>query len=292
MKLVHESLLASAEAVPGKEAIVDEYTSRTWAELTDDSLRFARLLQDEGLKGGDRVALYLDNTALCASAIFGVLIAGGTFTFVNPQTKAGKLAFILNNSEASFLVAETHSAAIAEAAVAVSPTVRQTFTTGAYRETIASVAPEPSDPGMASDGLAALVYTSGTTGEPKGVMLSHDALVFVIGSIAEYLRLERDDRILSILPLAFTYGLTQLLLAARLGATLRRRSSPRCRRSSRPPSRCRRTRAIRRCAASRTRQQACRRRCTKGCGASSRMPRSTACTGKPSASASATSSRS
>ena len=57
MSLVHESLLASAEELPGKEAIVDEYTARTYAELADDSLRFARVLQDAGLQGGDRVAL-------------------------------------------------------------------------------------------------------------------------------------------------------------------------------------------------------------------------------------------
>jgi acyl-CoA synthetase (AMP-forming)/AMP-acid ligase II len=112
-RLVHESLLGAAATVPGKEAIVDEYGSRAYAGLADDALRFARLLQDEGLERGDRVALYLDNTALCASAIFGVLLAGGAFTFVNPQTKAGKLSYILDNSEASFLVAEAHSAAIA-----------------------------------------------------------------------------------------------------------------------------------------------------------------------------------
>ena len=68
--------------------------------------------------------------------------------------------------------------------------------------------------------MAALVYTSGTTGDPKGVMMSHGSLVFSVDSIAEYLQLSRDDRILSILPMAFTYGLSQLLLAARLGMTL------------------------------------------------------------------------
>jgi len=109
-RLVQDSLLASAAAAPGKVAIVDEQSRCTYAELCDDSLRFARALQDAGLERGDRVALYLDNTAQCAASIFGVLMAGGAFTFINPQTKAGKLAFILNDSEARFLVAEAHSA--------------------------------------------------------------------------------------------------------------------------------------------------------------------------------------
>jgi acyl-CoA synthetase (AMP-forming)/AMP-acid ligase II len=219
-RLVHESLLASAAEVPDKPAVVDEYGSRTWAELTDDASRFARLLQDSGLERGDRVALYLDNTALCASAIFGTHLAGGVFTFINPQTKADKLAFILDDSETSFLVAEAHSAPIAEEAVGRARHVKATYTTDTFREAIASVAPEPRPVATIPNDLAILVYTSGTTGEPKGVMHSHAGLVFSVESIAEYLGLSREDRILSVLPMAFTYGLSQLLLAARLGATL------------------------------------------------------------------------
>jgi acyl-CoA synthetase (AMP-forming)/AMP-acid ligase II len=87
-------------------------------------------------------------------------------------------------------------------------------------EALAATEPWPATKEPEPDSLAALVYTSGTTGRAKGVMLSHQALVFVVGSIAEYLRLDADDRILNILPLAYTYGLSQLLLAARLGGTL------------------------------------------------------------------------
>ena len=223
MELVQDSLLASAERTPDKVAIVDEYASATYAEVRDDALRFARALQDAGLEHGDRVALYLDNTVDCAVAIFGVLLAGGAFTFVNPQTKAGKLAFILNDSGARFIVAESHSAEIADAAVAESPRVERVFTTGGdstFREAIRESAGEPADARADPAALASLVYTSGTTGEPKGVMHSHAGLVFATESIAEYLRLDEDDRILSVLPIAFTYGLSQLLLTVHLGATL------------------------------------------------------------------------
>ena len=223
MQLVQDSLLASAEKLPDKIAIVDEYSSCTYGELRDDALRFARVLQDAGLEHGDRVALYLDNTVDCAVAIFGVLLAGGSFTFVNPQTKAAKLAYILQNSGARFIVAESHSAAIAEAAVAEAPQVERIFTTGgesSFREAIGASAGDPEPAAMQPAELATLVYTSGTTGEPKGVMHSHAGLVFATESIADYLRLGEDDRILSVLPIAFTYGLSQLLLSVRLGATL------------------------------------------------------------------------
>jgi long-chain acyl-CoA synthetase len=227
-ELLHDSLRRSAETAPDKDAVVDEYGRRTHGELFDDALRFARALQDEGMQRGDRVVLYLDNTAACSAAIFGVLMAGGVFTVINSQTKSEKLAYVLGDSEASILVTESHSADVAAAAVANASTVQRVYGVGddlpaafaGFHETIEATAGEPNDPGTAPSDLATLVYTSGTTGRPKGVMLSHESLVFTIGSIAEYLRLEREDRILSVLPMAFTYGLSQLLLTARLGATL------------------------------------------------------------------------
>jgi long-chain acyl-CoA synthetase len=228
-RLVQESLLAAAEAVPDKPYVVDEYGSKTYAELLDDALRFASVLQESGLERGDRVALYLDNTAECSAAIFGVLLAGGAFTVVNPQTKTEKLTYILNDSEATFVVSESHSASIAEAAVASAPSVRGVYAVGRadvpdsfvdFREAVDAAEPNPTSPGTIPQDMAGLVYTSGTTGHPKGVMMSQGQIVFTNASIAEYLRLGPDERILNILPFAFTYGLNQLFLAARLGATV------------------------------------------------------------------------
>jgi long-chain acyl-CoA synthetase len=227
-RLVHDSIIRAAESAPDREAIVDEFSTWTYQRLADEALRVARLLQDEGLRRGDRVALYLDNTTHCVSALFGTLIAGGVFLVVNPQTKAEKLSFILGDSGARVLLSEGHSINVAAATVAEYGDQIRVFSTRSsttatpfpnLEDALAATDPRPNSTGAIPLDLAALVYTSGTTGSPKAVMLSHEALVFVAGSIAEYLRLDADDRILNILPLAYTYGLSQLLLAARLGAT-------------------------------------------------------------------------
>ncbi len=68
--------------------------------------------------------------------------------------------------------------------------------------------------------LAAVIYTSGSTGEPKGVTLTHRNMTFAADSIIEYLELGPADRILCLLPLSFNYGLYQLLMSIRVGATL------------------------------------------------------------------------
>jgi long-chain acyl-CoA synthetase len=227
--LVQDSLLGAAEVAPARDAVVDEFGPWTYEQLEDEALRIARLLQDEGLQQGDRVALCLDNTARCVAGIFGTLIAGGVFIGVSPQTRAEKLTLILADSDAAFLIAEGHAVNMVAEAVAQRGSATRVFVTGSAAaapvfpsldEALATTEPRPATPEAGPNSLAALVYTSGTTGRPKGVMLSHQALVFVIGSIAEYLRLDADDRILNILPLAYTYGLSQLLLAARLGGTL------------------------------------------------------------------------
>ena len=184
--LLHDSLLGSAKAAPGRDAVVDEFGPWTYQELADEALRIARLLQDEGLQRGDRVVLYLDNSARCVAGIFGTLIAGGVFIVVNPQTKAEKLTLILADSGAVFLLAEGHSVNVVADAVAQRGNATRVFVTGSpaagpvftsLDEALAATEPRPVTPGTIPASLAALVYTSGTTGSPKGVLLTHRNLV-------------------------------------------------------------------------------------------------------------------
>src|SRR5919106_3977504 len=121
VRLLHETLLASAERVPDREAVVAGAERLAYAELHDDALRLARALQDLGVGRGDRVAIYMDNSAGCATAIYAAMLAGGVFVVVNPQTKEDKLLYVLDDCEARVLLTEgaltrTAVSAAAEAA--------------------------------------------------------------------------------------------------------------------------------------------------------------------------------
>lgn len=237
-RLLHDALLTSTDLHAGKVAVVADGASYSYAALLDAALRLARALQDNGVRRGDRVAVYLENSWAAAVTVYGTLLAGATLTAINPQTKAEKLAYVLADSEASALVTERSLAPVFVAALAHAPNVQCVICSGGlpdaaterspvdrrtfldFDEALASAEPRPRGRGVIPIDLAALVYTSGSTGNPKGVMLTHQNMVFAAGSIAEYLRLDASDRIVNVLPFAFDYGLYQLLMTILLGATL------------------------------------------------------------------------
>lgn len=230
LRLVQDALLAATAASPEKVAFVSDQGRHSYAQLLDAALRLARALQDAGLARGDRVAIYAENGWASVVAIYGTLFAGGVFLLINPQTKADKLAYVLADSEACVLVTSGELRRAFVPALTTAPSVRTVISAETLIPAVPNVialgdlleraAPTPDDVGVIPLDLAALIYTSGSTGNPKGVMLTHQSMVFATGSIAQYLRLGVDDRILNLLPLAFDYGLYQLLMTVYLGATL------------------------------------------------------------------------
>lgn len=237
-RLLPDALLASADRASTKTAVIADGASYSYEALLDAALRLARALQDNGVRRGDRVAIYLDNSWPAVVAIYGTLLAGGVLTVINPQTKAEKLAYMLADSEATALVTERSLAPLFLPALAQAPGVQcvvcsgglpegdaavpaaTTYTLLDLNDAIAGAEPRPFAHGVIPIDLAALIYTSGSTGNPKGVMLTHQNMVFAAGSISEYLRLDASDRIVNVLPFAFDYGLYQLLMSVLLGATV------------------------------------------------------------------------
>ncbi|HEX4267617.1 MAG TPA: AMP-binding protein [Steroidobacteraceae bacterium] len=227
-RLLHDALLqrGGAETRDGTALIVDGQ-SYTFAQLLDASQRLAGTLRSRGIARGDRVAIQLENSWACVTAVFGTLIAGAVFVLVNPQTKASKLEFILRDSGARALITESALERVSVEALRTleePPAVLCSGKGGSAAESLeaalAAAQPLAEPVPVIPLDLAAIIYTSGSTGTPKGVMQTHQAMVFTIGSVIEYLRLTQDDKILCVLPLSFDYGLYQLLMAVSLGACL------------------------------------------------------------------------
>ena len=187
----------------------------SYGELDELADGVAAGLQAIGVKRGDRVALVLPNGADLAVAIYGVLRAGAAISPLDPTIKRDKLAYVLANSGAAVAITdgprrETVSAAAEIAGGTRVVTVDESFAS----------APGGSPPVLTEVDLAGVIYTSGSTGDPKGVTLTHRNMTSAADSIIEYLEMSRSDRVLCVLPLSFDYGLYQLLMCVRVGATL------------------------------------------------------------------------
>ena len=207
-------LLESARRFPAKTALVAGPQRLSYEELARRAAAFASELARQGLQRGDRVVIFLHNSPEAVIALFGTWLAGGVFSLVNPSTKSDKLAYILNHCTAKALVTEPRLASIARTARERTPALALTLVAPFEFE----AAPLPG-PGIDLD-VAMIVYTSGSTGFPKGVTMTHANVVAAATSITTYLESTESDVVLSVLPLAFDYGLYQALMCAKVGASL------------------------------------------------------------------------
>lgn len=227
---VEHWLAASAERHPEKTALVCGEQRLSYGELDRLADRLAGAFAAGGVRRGDRVVVHMDNGWPAVVAIFAVLKAGAVFSPVNPSIKADKLAYILKNCRPAAIVTEARLAGTAAAAVAEAPSVALSVVAGAaelpalpgamrFEDALAGAASPPPFAGIELD-LAMLVYTSGSTGFPKGVMMTHANVAAAATAITTYLGNTPDDVILNVLPISFDYGLYQVLMAAKVGATL------------------------------------------------------------------------
>lgn len=207
----------SARRFPDKIALIAGERRVSYRELAAQAAGLARQLRSRGVARGDRVVVMLDNSPETVIAVFAALQAGAVFSVVNPGTKLDKLTYILNNCGARALVTEPRLLPVASEAARGAPSVAFTLVTPFDRIPDEQGADPP--PGIELD-LAMIVYTSGSTGFPKGVMMTHQNVVAAATSITTYLGSVPEDIVLSVLPLAFDYGLYQALMCVKVGATL------------------------------------------------------------------------
>ncbi|MER8593728.1 acyl--CoA ligase [Mesorhizobium sp. M1182] len=232
--LLHDYLTHSASRLGEKVALVCGNQRVTYGDLDMRSNAIAHHLTDAGIARGDRVVVFADNTVEAVIAFWAVLKANAVVCIVNPLTKSDKLDYLLNDCRPTALITDKHLHSIFREPARNCPSLRRMIVSGPIEHSDLQELPHAVrwDAAVAAAGstppwrrcididLAAIIYTSGSTGEPKGVMLTHRNMIAACASISSYLALAEDEVILNVLPLAFDYGLYQMIMAFGAGARL------------------------------------------------------------------------
>ncbi len=184
-------------------ALEDRAGTLSYADLEAAVAQIAGALHAQGFAPGDRVASWLPKTRTACLLPLAGPRAGLVHVPINPLLKRAQVAHILRDSGARLLITQPARSALLEAGDVPGGCV---VAEEAALAGTAALGPSAADP----NALAAILYTSGSTGQPKGVMLSHANLWLGAISVAHYLALAPDDRVLGVLPLSFDYGQNQL----------------------------------------------------------------------------------
>lgn len=186
----------------------------TYSGLDSASARLAGLLAAHGLLPRDRVGLMLPNVPYFAVAYYGVLRAGGVVVPINVLLKDRETIFHLSDSQAKTIIAWHEFAPAARAAAAATGAECIVVTPGEFEELIGAAEPVIEPLPREDDDTAVILYTSGTTGTPKGAELTHANLRRNAASAVEAVDLATDDVVLGALPLFHVFGQTGALNAA------------------------------------------------------------------------------
>lgn len=190
---VFEPLLRWALETPDKIAIVSEEGAITYAQFERRTNQIARALRQRGVKRGDLVALVLPRGAQTIQTIVGVLKSGAAYVPIDSETPAERIRHCIEDSNPSLIVVQDAGILEEEEAAQKAVDTARLFTDadaeGADQLPTAEI-------GLSGADLAYVIFTSGTTGRPKGVPITHAALTnFVLGDQKACIRVAQDDRV-------------------------------------------------------------------------------------------------
>ena len=229
--LLHELIAHSASTHPHAEALAYQRRALTYAALSDQMSAAAAAYLALGVGRGERVAVYMEKRFETVVAVFGAAAAGAVFVPVNPLLKPDQVAYILTDCNVRVLVTSVERLKLLAPVLAECHDLRAVLVAGAAGrpQSIPGITAVGWEDALSGGGnahphrvidtdMAAILYTSGSTGKPKGVVLSHRNMVAGARSVAQYLENRASDRILSVLPLSFDAGFSQLTTAFHVGA--------------------------------------------------------------------------
>ena len=208
-----------SRARPRAVALADPSGEFSWSDLDAARTSLAAQLSALGVRPGDRVMIVAENCAALVALIFAVATLDAWIVNVNARLSAREVDVIRDHCGPCcvlYLPDASHDALVHAARHDALPmTPSSAWGTILRSHLDASCNPEPTR-GDARERVAALVYTTGTTGEPKGVMLTHANLLFVAAAAARLRALTADDRVFGVLPLSHVYGLSSVCLGSLL----------------------------------------------------------------------------
>jgi acyl-CoA ligase (AMP-forming) (exosortase A-associated) len=238
-------LLSNSPAKPNDNALYFKQQSLSYLQLNQQTEIIAQTMLKHGLLAQQRVAIYLPKQVETVVSIFASSLASAVFVPVNSQLKAPQVHYILDHCEVSVLI--TSLARYKQLQNVLGPDL--TAVSSLHTIILTDCSPEQTPDNClcwnsflgtcindtaiknaestinrqykpAENDLAAILYTSGSTGNPKGVMLSHLNLIAGAKSVTCYLENTHNDKLLAVLPLSFDYGLSQITTAFYVGASV------------------------------------------------------------------------
>ena len=196
---------------PARPALVFAGRTTTYAELADRVRRLAGRFAAAGLRPGDRVAYLGPNHPAFVETMFATYVAGGIFVPLNFRLTAAEIDYLLGQSGAGLLIYAPECAAVVQASTRVPALTAVAVATG-YEPWLAGGDSSPAEVAVAADDPACILYTSGTTGRPKGAVLTHANLIWNTYNLLVCVDVAGDEVTLTSAPLFHVAALNQCLL--------------------------------------------------------------------------------
>jgi amino acid adenylation domain-containing protein len=234
--LLHQLLSATAQRLPEHEAVRWQGASFTYAELDAQSNQLARALQAAGVRRGDRVGIYVHKSPASIIGVFGILKTGAAYVPLDPNAPARRLAYICGNCGIRALVTSAEMLGGVAQMLADGPALETLVLTADHRregedlpggprlvawDEVRSLEAGPLPPsGAIETDLAYILYTSGSTGDPKGVMISHRTIFTFVNWCYDTFRVTVADRVTSHAPLHFDLSTFDIYVTIKAGGTV------------------------------------------------------------------------
>ena len=225
---LHDLLRNAVEVDPGQVAVVEGKTEHTYEDLSRATDALCAALIEEGVEKGDRVGVYLEKCWESVVAMLAASKAGAAFVNINPLFKAPQVEYVAEDCDIRVMIGDSTKLQSLKSGTATAMFYKgEPLPEGLAKRTV------DIEEALRGDGqqatatrhvsevdLGTILYTSGSTGMPKGVATSQRNLVAGAQIVSDYLENTPEDRILSALPLNFDAGMSQVTTTLRVGATL------------------------------------------------------------------------